>query len=245
MRALLALRRPALSAELVQARRRRILGDVVGRAIPLELVDAIERHVEPIAALVLDDRDFDRALPDEDRLDAAIDADAVLEMHDVVAVLERHRVERRGAADVPARAANAPLAAEDLVIGENAKTGALAALRRNEKAAIEHADRQRRRRRDRVYSSLSSSSRRSHWPSLSQRMIVGMPSRTRRLSCLMSRSTASGGRNREDDVRLRLRLRSTAMIVPSFCSASSVTFGESNSSSRSGTSSPRRRARSM
>ena len=60
------------------------------RAIALELVDAVERNVEPVAALVLDDRDLDRALAHEDRLDAAIDPDAVLEMHDVVARLERH-----------------------------------------------------------------------------------------------------------------------------------------------------------
>ena len=125
----LALLPPALAAEPVQPRRRRVLGDVVGRAVLLELVDAIERHVEPIAALVLDDRDFDRALPDEDRLDAAIDPDAMLQMHDVVAVLERQRVERRRAGDVPARAPDAPLAAEDLVVGENAQPGSRALAR--------------------------------------------------------------------------------------------------------------------
>ena len=80
---LFALLSPAPSAEPVQARRRCIVRDVARRAIALELVDAIERDVESVAALVLDDRDFDRALADEDRLDAAIDADAVLEVHDV------------------------------------------------------------------------------------------------------------------------------------------------------------------
>ena len=139
---------PAPAAELVQARRRRILGDVVARPIALELIDAVQRNVEPIAALVLDDRHLDRALSDEDRLDAAIDPDAVLEMHDEIARLERDGVERRRAADVPARAANTSLTTEDLVIRENAQTAPSRRARaRNDEPAVEHADRQRRRRR--------------------------------------------------------------------------------------------------
>ena len=136
-----ALLRPALAAELVQPRRRRVVGDVVGGAIALELIDAVQRHVEPVAALVLDDGDLDRALADEDRLDAAIDADAVLEMHDVVARLERERID--AAADVAARAADAPLAPEDLVVGEHAEP-ALAVRRRQDEAAAERADDERR-----------------------------------------------------------------------------------------------------
>src|SRR5262249_49914471 len=117
---LLALLRPSTAAEMVQSRRRRVLRDVVRRAISLELVDTIERNVETISALVPHDGDLDRAPPDEDRLDAAIDADAVLEVHDEIAGLERQRVDRRRGG-VPARAADAPLAAEDLVVGENAE----------------------------------------------------------------------------------------------------------------------------
>ncbi len=48
---LLALLRPATAPEMVQARRRGVLGDVVSGAIPLELVDTIERDIEPVAAL--------------------------------------------------------------------------------------------------------------------------------------------------------------------------------------------------
>src|SRR3954471_6541331 len=102
----------------------------------LQLVAAIERHVEAIAALVLHDGDLDRALPDEDRLDAAIDPDAVLEMHDVVAVLERHRVERRGTADVTASATNPTLTTKDLVIREHPKSRALARCG-NQESAVE------------------------------------------------------------------------------------------------------------
>ena len=130
------------------------VGDVVAGAIALELIDAVQRHVEPIAALVLDDRDLDRALSDEDRLDAAIDPDAVLEVHDVVAVLERHRVERRGAADVAPRTTNATLAAEDLVIGENPQTGALPTRRRD-------AESRRRARRSTAPPATDPCSRRS------------------------------------------------------------------------------------
>ena len=86
---LIALLGPALAAEPVQPRRRRIAETSSRRPIPLELVDAIQRHIEAVAALVLDHRDFDRALLDEDGLDPTIDPDAVLEMHDVVAALER------------------------------------------------------------------------------------------------------------------------------------------------------------
>ena len=89
-------------------------------AIALELVDSVQGDVESVAALVLDHSDFDRALPDEDRLDAAIDADAVLEMHDVVAQLESERVD--AATDVPTGAPDAPFAPKDLVVGEHAPT---------------------------------------------------------------------------------------------------------------------------
>ncbi len=83
-------------------------------------------------------------------LDAAIDPDAVLEMDDEVAELERSdRLERRAAGDVPASAANAPLAAKDLVVGENAQPARVRAARRDHEASVEHADRQRRRRRAR------------------------------------------------------------------------------------------------
>ena len=54
-----ALLRPPLSADLVQLGGRFIRARVLRAAIPLELVDAVERHVEPVAALVLDDRHLD------------------------------------------------------------------------------------------------------------------------------------------------------------------------------------------
>ena len=60
-------------------------------------------------------------------------------MDDVVTGFERERVER-GAGDVASCAANASLAAEDLVVRENAQP-------RHHESTIEHADCQCRRRR--------------------------------------------------------------------------------------------------
>jgi hypothetical protein len=106
---------------LWQARWRGVAVGIAGGAVSLDLVDAIERHVEPIAALVLDHRDFDRALTDEDRLQPAVDADALLEVDDEVTRLERgDRLERRTGRVAP-RAPEAALSSEDLVVGEDAK----------------------------------------------------------------------------------------------------------------------------
>src|SRR4051812_14321295 len=88
---LVALRLPAFSAECVEARRRCLGCDVVGGAIALDLVDAIERDIEAVAALVLDYGDFNRALLNEHLLDAAINTDAVLEMDDEISGLERRK----------------------------------------------------------------------------------------------------------------------------------------------------------
>ena len=142
---LVALRSPALAAELVEARRRRVAAHIVGRAVALDLIDAIERHVEPVAALVLDDRHLDRALAHEHLLDAAIDADAVLEMHHVVARFERGDALERGAGSVAAMATDAPLATEDLVVGEDAKTRLGCARARHDEAAVHHTHRERSR----------------------------------------------------------------------------------------------------
>src|SRR5687767_10069574 len=115
----IALLRPSLSAELVQARRGGVSVRIPGGAVPLDLADAIERHVEPVTALVFDDRDLHGARADEDRLEPPIDADAVLEVHDEVPGFESgDRLEGRAGGITP-RATQPPLAAEYLVIGEN------------------------------------------------------------------------------------------------------------------------------
>src|SRR5918992_915489 len=121
------------SAELVQAWRSSVIA--IGRgAIALDLIDAIERNVEPIPALVLDDRHLERALSGEDGVDAAVDTDAVLEVHDVIAGLEcSHRLERN-AARVATGAPQSPLAPEDFVIGQNPEGSG------NHEAAAEHAN---------------------------------------------------------------------------------------------------------
>src|SRR5258708_13119300 len=129
----------------MQARRRRIVGDVVGRPIALDLVDAIQRDVEPVASFVFDDRDFDGAFANEGRLQPAIDADALLEVPDIVAHFERERID-----GIPGRVATGapdpPLAPKDLVVGEDPEAGSLA-MRRDGEASLEHADRESRGRR--------------------------------------------------------------------------------------------------
>src|SRR2546423_3379371 len=142
---LVPLRCPAFSAQGVQARRWRFGGYVGRRSIPLDLVDAVERNVEPVAALVLDDGNFDRALAHEHLLDPAIDANAVLEMDDVVARLERCEALECAARRVSSRAAEASLTTEDLMVGENAITSELA-TRWNHEAAVEDANRKIRGR---------------------------------------------------------------------------------------------------
>ena len=108
----------------------------VGRAIALQLVETIERHVEPIAALVLEHRDFDDAALDGDRGDAAIDADAVVEVHHVVAQRQVAGDCRRRRLAVAARAPQPAGTPEDLVIGKDAE-------RRHHEATVEGTDDER------------------------------------------------------------------------------------------------------
>src|SRR5207244_11259284 len=49
---LVALRSPPFSAEGVEPRRRCVGGDIGRRSIALDLIDAVQRNIEPIAALV-------------------------------------------------------------------------------------------------------------------------------------------------------------------------------------------------
>src|SRR4029077_18629591 len=93
---LVTLPLPRGGAELVETRCRRHAVAIRGGAIGLELVEAVQRNVEAVAPLVLDDRDFERAAVGAhgDRLDTAINADPVLQVHHEVPPLERLR--RRG-----------------------------------------------------------------------------------------------------------------------------------------------------
>ena len=141
---LISLRCPTFSSQRVEARRWRLGGYVRGGSVSLDLVDAIERNIETVAALVLDDGNLDSALAHEHLLDPAINPDAVLEVHDVVAGFERGEIFQRCARDVPSCAAKASLATEYLVVGEHAITREIAA-RWHDEAAIEHTDRETRR----------------------------------------------------------------------------------------------------
>ena len=136
-----ALLLPAIATQLVQPRGGRVFRHIAGAAVSLNLIDAIQRHIQTIAALVLDDRGLDRAFAHEDLFNAAIDADAVLEVHDVVTRLERPDGIERCPGGVLARAAQPAITTKNLVIREHAHD-----VRNNESAA-QHADRERRRQR--------------------------------------------------------------------------------------------------
>ena len=83
-------------------------------------------------------------MANEDRLDAAEDADAMFEMNDEVARFDRQRIDGN-TGHVLARASNAALATEDLVVREDAQTG-LHVARRQDEPAIQHANGQMRGR---------------------------------------------------------------------------------------------------
>src|SRR5258705_13703801 len=94
---------------------------IAGRAIRFELIYTIERDIQAVTAFVLHDGNFEGSSirPDRDRLQAAVDADPVLEMHDVPTRSERPRC---GGRHPPAKATPPPQgarAAENLVVGEH------------------------------------------------------------------------------------------------------------------------------
>ncbi len=114
---LVALALPGTRAQPVQTGRRSI--GVTTRAVGLELVEPVQRHIEAVAALVLDHRHFERALAHLEHLQAPIDADAVLQVDHVIARLQRPRSRRRGGRAVAARAPQPAGAPEDLMVGQH------------------------------------------------------------------------------------------------------------------------------
>ena len=122
-----------------------IVVDVAGGPVLLDLVEAIQRYVEPVAPLVLDHCDLDRRLAMEDSRHAAVDADPVVEVDHIVARLERSDLLERSPRHVLPRAADPALATEDLVVGEDPEAVGRTA-RRDQESAAEDADHQCRRR---------------------------------------------------------------------------------------------------
>jgi hypothetical protein len=118
----------------------RAVAVVFGRAVAFELVEPVEGDVEAVAALILHHRHFHGRRADRDGLDAAIDADAVVEVDDVVALHQRAGGRRRCGLPVPARPAQPPRATKDLVVGEDPQSG-------HQESAVERAHHERRVRR--------------------------------------------------------------------------------------------------
>ena len=91
----------------------------IGGPIPFQLVEPVERDVEPVTAFVLDDRDLERRLANLDRGDPALDPDAVIEVNDVIPPLKLSRCSRRGGLPVATWPAQATSPAENLVVGQH------------------------------------------------------------------------------------------------------------------------------
>src|SRR5204862_7367463 len=117
---LVALALPRRRAETVQLGRRRV--SVPGGSVGLELIQPVERDVEPVAAFVFDDRHFEPAAlrADRDRLYPAIQPDPVFEMHHVVSRLQRTGRRRGGRLTVALRPPQTPRAPKGLMLRQTA-----------------------------------------------------------------------------------------------------------------------------
>jgi hypothetical protein len=116
---------------------RRTVTIFAGGAVSLQLVQPIERDIQPVTPLILDDCDFERGIADGDSLDTPVDAYPVLQMDDIVAYGQRTGSRIRGRLAVapwPAQAAGPP---EDLMIGQHPE-------RRHHETAVERSHGERR-----------------------------------------------------------------------------------------------------
>ena len=132
----LPLALPGGGSQAVQLGRRGVA--VAARAVRLELVQPVQRDVQAVPALVLDDRDLEGALADRNRLHAPVDPDAVLEVDDVVPRLERPRRGGGRCGPVASRPPQATRPAKDLVIRHHPQ-------RRQHEPAVERAHDERGR----------------------------------------------------------------------------------------------------
>src|SRR5262249_14343514 len=130
------------AAELVERR----LGTVAAADVLLDEVDAVDRHVHAVAALVLEMQEVALGVGDVQVLQAAIEPDAVIDVHHEIAALELGEArEHVGAADLADGALLAALAEELLLADEDPR------LDRQTKALRERAldeDRRPRARRE-------------------------------------------------------------------------------------------------
>jgi hypothetical protein len=133
---------PRRAAELVERRR-----PAVGRDVALHDVDAIDRDVEPIAALVLEVEVVALGAGDLHVSKPAIGADAVVDVHDEVVGLElRERGEHVGG-PLASAAPHLPSLAEDLGLGDDREPvarepdAARELAHERERAASLHAER--------------------------------------------------------------------------------------------------------
>ncbi len=105
---------PLGSAQAGDERRAAFLGGVA-----LHHAQLIDRNEEPVGAGVVDLDALGVLAVERDPLESAVDADPMVQVHHVLARLERHEIADRGARGRHAASAPAAVAREDLVIGED------------------------------------------------------------------------------------------------------------------------------
>ena len=134
---LVPLTLPRRGAQAVQLGGRGI--SVPRRAIRLQLIQPVQRDVEPVAPFVFDHRHFERPAlrAHRDRLDPAVQPDPVLEVHHIVALLQRAGRGGGGRFAVAPGPPQTACAAEDLVVGQHPE-------RRQHETAVERSHGQRR-----------------------------------------------------------------------------------------------------
>ena len=148
---------PARAAELVERRRRAVGADVL-----LHQVDAVDRQVEPVAAGVLEVEVVALGAGHLQVPQAAVDADAVIDVHDVVVRLELAEALEQLRDRDAARAPRAGALAEDVGLGDDDQP-----LVGQPEALAELADEHARARRARGASALGDGSPRRRRPSTS------------------------------------------------------------------------------
>src|SRR5262249_6560576 len=106
----------------------------VGADVLLDDVDAVDRHVQPVATQVLEMKVVALRVGDREMAQSLVAADAVIEVDDVVLRLQL-REAREELADVARPAATTPALAEDLLFGHDREM-----LDGEMEAAVELAD---------------------------------------------------------------------------------------------------------
>ena len=94
-----------------------------GATISFQLIQPVERHVQPVTTDILQHRHLEGAATQRDGIDTAVDTNTVIQVHHVVALLERPGSGGRRRLTVTSGPPQPTGPAEDLVVGEHPEGG--------------------------------------------------------------------------------------------------------------------------